>query len=133
MISYGKLWILLEKKGMKKTDLREILSPATVAKLGKNENINSEVIGKICKFLNCQPGDIMEYVDEEKVQKVVEEFGAMQQVMVNSLKEKGVSEEDFQRLMSEVVPKMMGEIFNGGNPLEKIMEEAMKQKEDTEE
>lgn len=127
MLSYAKLWILLESKGMKKTDLKEVISGNTLAKLGKNETISSAVIEKICEFLDCQPGDIMEYVSEKKVQEVVKQFGDLQQVMVNSLKESGMSEEQFKRLMNEAIPKYMESIFNGENPLEEIMSEAMKE------
>lgn len=66
MIKYYKLFDLLNRKGLKKTDLLKILSSATVAKLSKGENVNTDVINKICKFLNVQPGDIMEYIEEEE-------------------------------------------------------------------
>ena len=66
MIKYYKLFDLLNRKGLKKTDLLKILSSATVAKLSKGENVNTDVINKICKFLNVQPGDIMEYLEEEE-------------------------------------------------------------------
>jgi DNA-binding Xre family transcriptional regulator len=50
----------MNRRGIRKSDLRNILSPKTVAKLSKNEYVSGEVIDKICLFLNCQPGDIME-------------------------------------------------------------------------
>ena len=50
MLIYTKLWLLLEKRGMKRTDLKEIMSSATLAKLGKNEPVSSTVIAKICEF-----------------------------------------------------------------------------------
>ncbi|MBQ8813453.1 MAG: helix-turn-helix transcriptional regulator [Lachnospiraceae bacterium] len=59
-IRYYKLFDLLNRRGMKKSDLRSILSPKTVAKLSKGEYISGEAIEKICVFLGCQPGDIME-------------------------------------------------------------------------
>lgn len=62
MIKYYKLFDLLNRRGMKKSDLREILSPKTVAKLSKGQYISGEAIEKICLFLGCQPGDIMEIV-----------------------------------------------------------------------
>lgn len=65
MIRYYKLFDLLNRKGMKKSDLRQILSSSTVAKLSKGEYISGEAIEKICEFLHCQPGDIMEYIVEE--------------------------------------------------------------------
>ena len=71
-IKYYKLFDLLNRKGMKKSDLREILSSSTVAKLSKGAYISGEAIEKICEFLDCQPGDIMEYEKDdldESVQK----------------------------------------------------------------
>lgn len=62
-IKYYKLFDLLTRRNMKKTDLLTILSSPTLAKLSKGETVTTEVIAKICKFLNCQPGDIMEYID----------------------------------------------------------------------
>lgn len=61
-IRYYKLFDTLNRKGMKKSDLRKILSPSTIAKLSKGEHISGEVVEKICEYLKCQPGDIMEYV-----------------------------------------------------------------------
>lgn len=62
-IRYYKLFDLLNRRGMKKTDLLEILSSKTIAKLSKGEYISGEAIEKICLFLECQPGDIMEVVE----------------------------------------------------------------------
>ena len=62
MIKYYKLFDLLNRKGMKKTDLLQVVSSGTLAKLSKGENIQTEVIDKICLFLECQPGDIMEFI-----------------------------------------------------------------------
>ena len=67
MFVYGKLWLLLKEKGMKRTDLLEVISSATLAKLGKNETVSSEVLSKICDFLKCQPGDIMENVTKDDI------------------------------------------------------------------
>ena len=65
-VSYKKLWILLIEKNMKKTDLRiqSGISTGALAKLGKNENVNTEVLAKICKALDCKIEDIMELVPE---------------------------------------------------------------------
>ncbi len=67
-ISYKKLWKLLIDKNMIKKDLRIAagLSTNVIAKLGKNENVSTEVLGKICKVLDCEITDIMEFVDEDK-------------------------------------------------------------------
>ncbi len=60
MIKYFRLFDLLNRRGMKKTDLLQIISSPTLAKLSKGENVQTNVIDKICIFLNCQPSDIME-------------------------------------------------------------------------
>lgn len=65
-IQYYKLLDLLNRKGLKKTDLRQVISSATVAKLSKGEYISGEAIEKICLYLNCQPGDIMEVIKDDK-------------------------------------------------------------------
>ena len=67
-VNYNKLWKLLIDKGMSKTQLREQtgVTTNTIAKMGKNENVSTEVICKICKALNCQITDIMELVEEDE-------------------------------------------------------------------
>jgi putative transcriptional regulator len=67
-ISYNKLWKLLIDKNMKKKDLQRLssVSSATVTKLGRNENVNTEILQKICAALNCDICDIMEFVPENK-------------------------------------------------------------------
>lgn len=66
MMKYYKLFILLDKRGMKRTELLKVVSSVTLAKLGKGESVTTDILCKICSFLNCQPGDIMEYVPDEK-------------------------------------------------------------------
>lgn len=85
MIVYTKLWLLLEKRGMKRTDLKEIMSSATLAKLGKNEPVSSNIIEKICDFLKCQPGDIMENITKEDIQKVNDVMNEKVNEMMNML------------------------------------------------
>lgn len=66
-VSYKNLWKLLVDKEMKKKDLKAAanLSPSIVAKLGKNENVSIEVLGRICMALDCNIEDIMEFVPEK--------------------------------------------------------------------
>lgn len=66
-ISYNKLWKLLIDKKMNKQDLRKAtgISAATMAKLGKGENVNTGILIRICKALHCDISDIMEYVITE--------------------------------------------------------------------
>lgn len=61
-ISYKKLWKLLIDRDMKKKDLRESagISTASMAKLGKNKNVTTDVLVKICNALKCDIADIME-------------------------------------------------------------------------
>lgn len=67
-ISYKKLWKLLIDRDMKKRDLQEIsgVSSASITKLGKNENVNTEIIDKICVALKCDVSDIMEITEENQ-------------------------------------------------------------------
>lgn len=62
MISYRKLWEYLHGRCLKRTYLLYVISPPTLAKLGKGENVNTDVVLKICKLLCVQPGDIMEVI-----------------------------------------------------------------------
>lgn len=61
-ISYNKLWKLLIDKKMNKRDLKKLsgVSTASIAKLGKGENITTDVLLKICKALRCDISEIME-------------------------------------------------------------------------
>lgn len=66
-IRYYKLFDLLQRRGLKKTDLLELakISSPTLAKLSKGDTVTIEVIEKICNALDCQPADIMENIKEE--------------------------------------------------------------------
>ena len=65
-VSYKKLWKLLIDKDMKKKDLRIATGMTTtaLAKLGKNEHVNTEILAKICKVLECNIEDIVEVILE---------------------------------------------------------------------
>jgi len=66
-VSYKKLWKLLIDRDMKRKDLRSAtkISTASMAKLSKNENVNTDILVKICTALDCDISDIMEIVKEE--------------------------------------------------------------------
>lgn len=66
--SYKNLWKLLIDKNMKKKDLMSItgISQATIGKLGRNKNVNSDVLVRICEALHCNIGDIMEVKNDGK-------------------------------------------------------------------
>ena len=63
-ISYNKLWKMLIDKNMKKSDLKEMagLSSASLAKLGKGDNITTDVLLRICEVMDCRIEDILETV-----------------------------------------------------------------------
>lgn len=65
MIRYYRLFDLLARRDMKKTDLLSVISAPTLAKLSKGANIQTDNIDKICLFLGCQPEDIMEVLIDE--------------------------------------------------------------------
>lgn len=66
MLSYKPLWHTLINKNIKKLELCQIagISTATLAKLGKNENINTDIINRICGALDCRVDEVVEYVSE---------------------------------------------------------------------
>lgn len=66
-ISYKKLWKLLIDRDMIKKNLCEQagISSASMAKLGKNENVNTDILVKICSALKCDTSDIMEIEKDE--------------------------------------------------------------------
>ncbi len=67
-VSYKKLWKLLIDKDMRKQDLRAAakISASSIAKLSKGENVNTDILVKICKALNCDVSDIMEILPDQE-------------------------------------------------------------------
>ena len=96
MIIYDKLWKLLKDRNMKKTDLLEIVSSPTLAKLSKNDNVNVKVIGQICSFLNCQPGDIMENKSNDEVLQEYKDvaYGKLDELLDKLSNKTGKSKEE---------------------------------------
>lgn len=70
-ISYAKLFERMAQKGIRKVDLRKIykINPKTVDSLVNNRSVTVDTIIQLCDILDCQPGDIMEYVREPDVSK----------------------------------------------------------------
>ena len=66
-VCYNKLWKLLIDRKMKKKDLIEQtgISRTTIAKMGRDENVSTEVLSKICGTLQVDVGDIMEMIPDE--------------------------------------------------------------------
>ncbi|MDR2655519.1 MAG: helix-turn-helix transcriptional regulator [Oscillospiraceae bacterium] len=67
-VSYKKLWKILIDKDMKKQDLQKSagISWGVVTKLSKGETVSMDVLIKICKYLDCDIGDIMELLPDDK-------------------------------------------------------------------
>lgn len=67
-MSYKKLWKLLIDKNMNRTELRKAagISSSSLAKLGKDENVTTDVLLRICKALDCELDDIAEIEREER-------------------------------------------------------------------
>ena len=65
-VNYNKLWHILLDRGMKKKDLQEAagLTGHIMLKLRNNQDITTQTIGKICKALDCQMDDIMEFCEK---------------------------------------------------------------------
>ena len=66
--SYDRLWIMLIQRKMKRTQLKETahISSVALAKMGKNQPITMESLGKICTALDCRIEDIVEFIPDEK-------------------------------------------------------------------
>lgn len=61
--SYNKLWKLLIDRNMNKCDLQKLIEtgPSTISRMGRNEPVRLEILGRICERLNCNIEDIIEY------------------------------------------------------------------------
>ena len=67
-VNYNKLWKLMIDKNLKKKDLTAMagISTNAMAKMGKGENVSTEVLGKICAALDCKIDDIVEFLPCEE-------------------------------------------------------------------
>jgi DNA-binding Xre family transcriptional regulator len=77
--SYKKLWHLLIEHDMTRQELRRAagVSSSTIAKIARNENVNTDIILKICEVLGCNFADIMDAVpidDNESIKPQTEEY-----------------------------------------------------------
>ena len=66
-VRYNKLWKLLIDKKMSKADLRKaiVVSPSTMTKLRRDENVSLEVLLKICALFDCKMDDILDVVKSD--------------------------------------------------------------------
>lgn len=67
-LSYNKMWKLLIDKKISQSELRKAadIAPNTMTKLRRDEAVNLAILGRICNVLDCDFGDIMEYIKEEQ-------------------------------------------------------------------
>lgn len=73
MICYYKLWKYLQKQGINNTCLKTdgIVNGSSYTKLRNNEIITMKTINSICEYLHCQPGDILEWIPDDEINKQV--------------------------------------------------------------
>ena len=66
MIVYDKLWNTMKTKGISQYALikKYHVSPGQITRLKRNESVSTHTIETFCKILQCQVGDIMEYIEE---------------------------------------------------------------------
>lgn len=70
-ISYDRLWKLLIDKKMSASDLRKAaeIAPNTLTRMRKEQDVSLAVLGKICNVLNCDFGDVVEYISDNQLEK----------------------------------------------------------------
>ena len=66
MISYNRLWNIMREKRISQYALikKYNISPGQITRLKRNESVSTHTIEMFCRILCCQPGDIMEYIEE---------------------------------------------------------------------
>ena len=67
MISYEKLWAVMKANGISQYTLIKTyhVSPGQITRLKRNESVSTHTIEMFCRILKCQPGDLMEYIENE--------------------------------------------------------------------
>lgn len=65
-MSYERLFAVMKEQGLTSYRIRKenIVSESTLQKLREGKSVTTETLASLCKVLHCQPGDIMEYIDE---------------------------------------------------------------------
>ena len=67
MISYEKLWKAMKERGVTQYTLikKSGVSPGQITRLKRNESVSTHTIEMFCKILNCDVGEIMQYIPDE--------------------------------------------------------------------
>lgn len=86
-VSYKRLWKLLVDKEMSKSDLRKKaeIAPNTMTKLRRDEEVSLTILSKICKTLNADFGDIVEYIPDAEIWDLYDENISRLQIQLNDL------------------------------------------------
>ena len=73
-VSYKKLWIQCAEKEISQADLRKKagLASATFTKLRKNQEVNLSVLLRVAEVLNCNAGDIMDFIPDDQLLREVD-------------------------------------------------------------
>ena len=68
MISYNNLWKVMEEKGVSQYTLikKYKICPAQITRLKRNESVSTHTIEMFCRILDCEVGDIMEYIRDDE-------------------------------------------------------------------
>lgn len=68
MISYNNLWKVMAEKGISQYTLikKYKISPAQITRLKRNESVSTHTIEMFCRILDCEVGDIMEYIRDDE-------------------------------------------------------------------
>lgn len=127
MITYDKLWILLTEKGLKRTDLLNVVSSNTLAKLGKNASITTDTLDRLCEYLKCKPYDIIDYISEkeleENAKKAEDTVNNILSLMENVT---GLSIDEILSKSPEAVEQYKNYIKNGKIDLSGMLEDTKK-------
>ena len=70
MICYNKLWTVMKEKGVTQYALikQHHISPGQITRLKRNESVSTHTIDTFCRILNCDVGDIMQYIPDKENQ-----------------------------------------------------------------
>lgn len=107
-IVYDKLFDVLSELNMKKGDLQKEanITASIMSRLAKNETVRTDTINKICKALQCQPGDIMEYMDVEIIED--EDNEQRDTVLIKVPKFRGAEYEEPKEIITVERAKRLG-------------------------
>ena len=72
MMNFEKVFVKLKEKGITTYKIRQdsIISQHALQALKHNRSVTTDTIEKLCKVLQCQPGDLMEYIDDEETEQI---------------------------------------------------------------